>query len=90
MEEDLTTNQHMDSSRAPEPKGFAESSPTENWTWVRVDVELERPLLVSQEPTTRMPLWPGRWAKRASLRRKDATAKRNWSKRQAVELTQTT
>ena len=67
----------MDPSRAPEPKGFAESSPTERLTSVRVDVERERPLLVRQEPTTGMPLWPGRWAKRASSRRKDATATLN-------------
>ena len=67
----------MDPSRAPEPKGFAESSPTEKLTLVRVDVERERPLLVRQEPTTGMLLWPGRWAKRASSRRKDATATLN-------------
>ena len=57
--------------------GFAESSPTEKLTLVRLDVERERPLLVMQEPTAGMPLWPGRWAKRASSRRKDATATLN-------------
>ena len=70
-------NQHMDPTRASEPTGVAESSPTESLTLVRVDVDLERTLLVRQEPTTGMPLGPGRWPKRASLRRKDATAKLN-------------
>ena len=67
----------MDPSRAPEPTGVAESSPTESFTLARVDVDLERPLLVRQEPTTGMALGPGRWAKRESLRREDATAKLN-------------
>ena len=70
-------NQHMDPLRAPELAGVAESSPSENLTLVQVDVDVERPLLVRQEPTTEMPLEPGRWAKQASLRRKDATAKLN-------------
>ena len=78
LEEDLTMNQHMDPSRAPELTGVAENSPSENLTLAWVEVDVERPsLLVRQEPTTEMPLEPGRWAKRAGLRRKDATAKLN-------------